>query len=289
LETWLLLQQRLPPLAFDALKFGNGLLLLCVLLVPLERLFALRRQPVWRPGLPTDLAYYFLSSLLPARLLAWPLAGLALALAWLLPAGWMGWSAALPWWLRFALAMVVAEIGFYWGHRWLHQHAWLWRLHAVHHSAEQLDWLVNTRAHPVDLVFTRACGIVPLYLLGLAQGGAGRLDSVPLLVSLLGSLWGYLVHANLRWRLGWLEHWVSSPAFHHWHHVRLGSDGRTHNYAALMPWVDKLFGSFHLPADWPERYGIDTPIEPGIAGQLLQPFMRQPEAAMAPDQGSVRR
>src|ERR1035438_7661357 len=33
-------------------------------------------------------------------------------------------------------------------------------------SAEEIDWLVNTRAHPVDMVFTRLCGLVPLYVLG---------------------------------------------------------------------------------------------------------------------------
>jgi sterol desaturase/sphingolipid hydroxylase (fatty acid hydroxylase superfamily) len=40
-----------------------------------------------------------------------------------------------------------------------------------------------------------------------------------------------------------------------------------------MPWVDKLFGTLHLPAkQWPTSYGVDTPVAPGMIGQLLDPL-----------------
>jgi sterol desaturase/sphingolipid hydroxylase (fatty acid hydroxylase superfamily) len=29
--------------------------------------------------------------------------------------------------------------------------------HAVHHSAEEIDFLVNSRADPPDMMFTRLC------------------------------------------------------------------------------------------------------------------------------------
>jgi sterol desaturase/sphingolipid hydroxylase (fatty acid hydroxylase superfamily) len=186
------------------------------------------------------------------------------------------------------LALPVAEIGFYWGHRWMHQSAWLWRFHAIHHSATEMDWLVNTRAHPVDLVFVRLCGYVPLYLLGLAQGAGNRVDWVPLLVALAGSMWGYFVHANLRWRFGWLEHVVATPAFHHWHHNNAGPAHRHKNYAPMLPWVDRLFGTFYVDRKtWPSAYGIDEPTESGLVGQLIQPFLpstgiSDPEASAEP-------
>lgn len=274
METLRYLQQHLPPFAFDVVKFCNGLILLAILLVPLEKLFALRSQKVLRQGLVTDIGYYFLSSLLPNRLLVLPLAALAFALQQVGPLPLHLWVADLPLWLRFAIALVVAEVGFYWAHRWMHQNAWLWRFHAIHHAATEMDWLVNSHAHPVDLLFGRLCGYVPLYLLGLAETGSGRVDWVPLLVALAGSIWGYFIHANVRLRFGWLEHIIATPAFHHWHHNNLGPSHRHMNYAPILPWVDRLFGTFYLDrANWPAQYGIDEPTDPGILNQLLHPFI----------------
>ena len=276
METLRFLQRHLPTSIFDFVKLSNGLVLLVVLFVPLERLWPVRPQPTLRRGWLTDVGYYYLSSLLPNRLLVPPLAALAAGILQLGPWTLHVWVSGLPDSLRFAGAMVVAEVGFYWGHRLMHEHEWLWRFHAVHHSPDRMDWLVNTRAHPVDLVFTRLCGYVPIYVLGFARPSSNTLDWVPLLVALVGALWGYFIHANLRWRFGWLEHLVSTPGFHHWHHHNEGSGHRHRNYAPLMPWVDRLFGTLHLDrARWPDRYGIDEAIEGNLVEQLVRPFAKR--------------
>lgn len=45
------------------------------------------------------------------------------------------------------------------------------------------------------------------------------------------------------------------------------------NYAATMPVMDMLFGSFYLPKnEWPQQYGIDDELSPGLWGQLLDPL-----------------
>ena len=275
------LQTALPAWAFDAVKFTNGLLLLVVLFVPLERLFALRPQRALRLAWGTDIAYYFITSLLPSKLI---IATVALLL-WLMhgfaPQGLFPGLAELPTALRFALALLVAELGFYWGHRAMHANGWLWRFHAVHHSAPTLDWLVNTRAHPVDLVITRLCGYLPLYVLGLAQPTGETLDWVPLLITLLASTWGYVLHANLRWPLAWLGRVVATPRFHHWHHAHHahhahpGTGGTQHsNYAATLPLMDLIFGTYLQDSGaWPERYGTDEPVPPALLDQLMSPFM----------------
>lgn len=236
-----------------------------------------------RPGWGIDVAWYFLTSLLPARLLALPVAVLLWSLAGVAPQGLWPALGDLPAVPRFLVALVIAETGFYWGHRAMHGSALLWRFHAIHHSAPELDWLVNTRAHPVDWLLVRSCGLLPLYALGLARPQAGSPDWVPLLVTLVGSLWGYVIHANLRWRFPWLEEIVATPAFHHWHHQDLGPGGRRHgNFAATLPVLDRLFGTFHLPRDaWPERYGIGEPPLPTLVDQLLHPFMG-PERGASP-------
>ena len=102
---------------------------------------------------------------------------------------------------------------------------------------------------------------------------AGTANLVPALVLLIGSLWGFFVHANVRWRFGPLEWLLATPAFHHWHHTNDGPDRVNKNYAAMFPWVDGMFGTLLLPRGTrPERYGIDDALEPDLAGQLLRPF-----------------
>jgi sterol desaturase/sphingolipid hydroxylase (fatty acid hydroxylase superfamily) len=282
------LQQDLPPIALDVFRLCIWLVLLVLIFVPVERLWAQHRQRVFRNAFITDLAYYFLNSLLPKLLLILPLSGLAWGLHYFVPNALYSWVADMPLWIRFVAAMVVGEVGFYWGHRWMHEVPLLWRFHEIHHSAEEIDWLTNTRAHPIDIVFTRLCGFIPMYLLGLAQPMGNTIDLVPLLVTVGGTLWGFFIHANVKWRFGWLEWLVSTPAFHHWHHTKDGPEYINKNYAATLPLIDKCFGTFHLPKkQWPSTYGIDEPMAPSFAGQLLQPFVGHPVASSASPTGSI--
>ena len=279
---------HLARLGIDVFRLCLWLVLLMAIFVPLERMWGLRPQRVFRKAFGTDLIYYFLSGLLPNLLLVIPLTLVAGAVHRVAPSQLYSSVAAMPLWIRLAAAMLVGELGAYWAHRWSHEIPFLWRFHAIHHSAEEIDWLVNVRAHPVDLVFTRLCSFVPMYVLGLAQPMGNRLDLVPILVALIGTLWGFFIHANLSWRFGSLEWLVSSPAFHHWHHTNDGPDRINKNYAAMLPWVDKCFGTLYLPRrEWPVKYGIDGPMAPGLTGQLLQPLMpRSPVASTSAVAGS---
>ena len=250
------------------------LIILAAIFTPLERLFALHPKNIFRKAILTDLAYYFLSSLLPSVLLSVPLAFVAWTVHRFIPVGFTSAVATQPLWLRAAESLLIGEIGFYWGHRWSHELPILWRFHAIHHSAEHLDFMVSTRAHPLDMVFTRLCQLVPLYVLGLASpmGRSGSL--IPVLVILVGTVWGFFIHANVRWRFGPLEWLIATPAFHHWHHTNDGPAYINKNYAPMLPWIDRIFGTLYLPRDkQPATYGIDQPISPILFGQLVDPFL----------------
>lgn len=254
--------------ALEFVRLSIWLLVLCAIFVPLERLAGLvRRQPVLRREWLTDLGYYVLSSLLVGLALGTPLVLMGAAVHQLIPSSVLDATAALPAWLRMLLGLVVGDIGFYWGHRFTHEIPLLWRFHSIHHSARDVDFLTNTRAHPVDLVFPRLWGFIPVIALGLTA------DSTPFTAALLvfGTLWGFFIHANVRWRFGLLEHIIATPFFHRWHHT--DDRRRDGNYAATFAFVDHLFGTYQRPADWPTGYGIDTPMPSSLGMQLLKPFL----------------
>ncbi|MES2290023.1 MAG: sterol desaturase family protein [Pseudomonadota bacterium] len=260
----------LPSLLIDAFRLTLWLALLALAFAPLERLFALRRRESRRNWL-ADLGYFYMSGIVPTMLIAAPLAIVSAGVRAVTPDPYNRAIAALPLGVTIVLAILVAEIGSYWVHRWCHRSPYLWQFHAVHHTPDHLDWLVNTRAHPVDIVVTRLGGLVPIYLLGLDGHSSPERGMVPVIVTLIGTVWSFLVHANVRWRFGWLEHIIATPAFHHWHHTN--DEHRDHNFSATLPVVDRVFGTLHLPKQWPEVYGIDKPVKPNFYDEVVQPFI----------------
>jgi len=267
----------------EVLRLSVWFFILMAVFIPLEKLFAVHRQPVFRKFFSVDTGYYFVSGLVPKLLLVGPMALIAWSLHFVVPSGVQTFAAGMPLGARLAAALVVGEIGYYWGHRWTHEIPFLWRFHSIHHSAEKIDWLVSTRAHPVDVVFVRLCGFVPMFALGLAQPAAGMtMDVVPMLTLIIGTVWGYFIHANVRWRFGWLSMLISTPAFHHWHHTN--DEHIDKNYASMLPIMDLVFGTWYMPKKlWPSKYGIDAPMPAGIPGQLVHPFLpnEQEEAALS--------
>jgi len=266
------------PIARHALAFAVDvgrlvvwLVLLVAIFVPLERLFTLHPARLWRKQVGVDLGWYCINSLLPATLIAVPLAVLTKLLRGADPGGLYSTVALWPLWLKLPLAFLVNDLGVYWYHRMSHAVPVLWRFHAIHHSAEHVDWLVNSRGHPVDIVFTRLAGLVPLYLLGLAQVTKMGPDPTVALIMIGGTIWSFFIHANVRFRLGPLEWLIASPAFHHWHHTN--DEHRDRNFAAIFPLYDRVFGTAWLPKHWPPVYGIDAKISPTLAGQFLDPLL----------------
>lgn len=220
--------------------------------------------------LATDVAHVMVSGGGIAQL-ARPLAaalGVAIAGALSRHLGLDLWPRAWPLLAQLALALVIAELPQYWLHRWQHEHDWLWRFHAVHHSAPRLYWLNAARFHPVDLGLLYLVGYVPLIALGCPE-------ETIMLFALFDAVFGMLQHCNVDVRLGWLNHVFSMAEPHRWHHSRVLEEANTNYGSNLIVW-DLAFGSFFLPADRqpPAAIGIaDMPAFPQTwAAQMAAPF-----------------
>ncbi len=274
-------------LLLSLLRLVVWLLLLCVVFLPFERLFAVNRRNIFCKSFAGDIGFYLISGLVPGLLLSLPLGLAALGAHAVVPWRVQAAAASLPLWGRAAAALVVGEIGFYWGHRWSHEIPLLWRFHSVHHNPTQLYFLISARAHPIDNAFIRLCGLVPVYALGIATPLTPSGGLISALLVLAITMWGFLIHANLRLRLGPLEWLISTPAFHHWHHTL--AEPRDRNFASMLPMIDWLFGTYHLPRKaWPTAYGIEGELPRSLPGQLIHPFrlplsMRGPARSAAAD------
>jgi len=248
--------------------FVLELLLLGLLFIPLERLWSLRSQRIFRAGWQTDLKHFFVSHA-GVQLLSFAAMVPAHALfAWAVQLEFQKAVAAQPVWLQFAEILLVVDFMTYWVHRAFHQVPWLWAFHAIHHSSRQLDWLAGSRMHPVDVLATRAAAYLPVFVLGFAPAA---------LYAYLAfvSIHAVFIHANLRWRFPGLRWAIATPEYHHWHHTS-DEEGLDKNFAGFLPLWDLAFGTAHQPAHWPENYGTVKFQPPeDYLGQLAYPFRRR--------------
>ena len=175
-------------------------------------------------------------------------------------------------WLQFLVVLVVKDLVEWCIHWLLHNVPWLWELHKLHHSIEQLDWIGNFRFHWGEIVVYKTLSYLPLVVLG----ADGR---VLLAIGVLWTLMLDLNHANLPISYGPLRYVLNSPKMHVWHHdIELHGRGGQNFGQVLSVW-DWLFGTAYWPTDReaPRRLGFQG-IERyphGVPGRFVYPFFRR--------------
>ena len=249
--------------------FLLDLLVMTLVFVPVERFWPLHpKQKTFRPQWTTD-AFYFVATHLPAQLLTFLMVAPALLLTkWLAIPPLQHFVQRWPYLVQLVAAIFVADLFQYLVHRMFHTVPFLWRFHSIHHSIETLDWIAGSRSHFFDIVITRGLIMIPMMMVGFPQSVlAGYLVFV--------SFHATFCHTDFRPDAHWLERYVVTVRYHHWHHAA-DKNAVDVNFAIHFPILDRLFGTHYLPKTaWPERYGlIDDSLPPGFFAQLLAPFRR---------------
>ncbi|WP_299048470.1 sterol desaturase family protein [uncultured Tateyamaria sp.] len=158
---------------------------------------------------------------------------------------------AQPWqipltWRGIALAVVAADLTYYWEHRIAHEVRLLWTQHAVHHSSRDYNIITGIRFGPLEGVWSLIAHI-PLVCLGFSP----EMIFFGIITVLAYQTW---IHTEVIGRLGWFDRVMNSPANHRVHH---GCDDKyiDRNYGGITVIWDQLFGTYQAEEETP-RYGL---------------------------------
>ncbi|MEQ1564861.1 MAG: sterol desaturase family protein [Myxococcota bacterium] len=203
--------------------------------------------------------------------------------------GWLGstlWPTSWPLPVQLAVGIVVGDFGAYWVHRLCHRYPVMWRVHAMHHSSEQMYVFAAARNHPANAILMNAAHLMPLTLLGAPV-------EIIALTTVFTGLHGMLQHCNVDLRHGWLNQVFSTADLHRWHHSSDYEESNLNFGNNLSIW-DTMFGTRYLPEGRPQQVGLGEHrlpenflahlASPFVLNRLLRPVESQPEPTEpAPD------
>jgi sterol desaturase/sphingolipid hydroxylase (fatty acid hydroxylase superfamily) len=201
----------------DAGRFelaGPAVLGFVLVICVIEQIRPAQRRRLFARGHLLDLCYVLFYALFVVPLIVLLGAGSAGLLAHLEPWLVLPRVPGVPGWCFIALAVIGIDAVDWLTHLGNHRVMALWRLHAVHHSQEELSILTTYRAHPlvhVSFLFSA----VPI--LAVESNTA-----TPAVVFTVYACLGALPHANVRWTYGRVGRILISPAYHRLHHSATG-------------------------------------------------------------------
>ena len=242
-----------------------------LIFIVIEKLFPLyREQLVFRPEWQTDLKYFAINHFLVGLILLTVNFMIHNAFGWMVSHDFQLAIQSIWFVPQLLLCILVADLAQYWTHRAYHEIPFLWKFHAVHHSAKTMDWLAGSRQHVFEIIATRVLVLAPLFVLGFREG---VINAYIIIVGFQA----VLNHANVDVPWGPLKYLIVTPDFHHWHHSS-DTEAIDRNYAAHYAFLDYLFGTaVKSEKRLPEKYGVVGDYMPdGWAAQQAFPFQAKP-------------
>jgi len=157
------------------------------------------------------------------------------------------WPETVAGWVA---AFVLVDPGQYVTHRMCHRCQVLWACHVVHHSSEELNYVVATRVSSLQSVFNTVF-FLPLAVIGIPW-------QMALTCYGLNQIHQFWLHTRLVGRLGWLEAFLVTPSHHRVHH---GRDAKyvDRNYGGVLIIWDRVFGTFQREEEEP-HFGLTRPL-----------------------------
>ena len=150
-----------------------------------------------------------------------------------------------PW--TILCCIVLADLAYYWEHRFLHSNGFAWATHTVHHSSPHFNISVAYRHGPLDWLF-------PLFF-HLPLAFLGFHPFIIFLAEVIVQVFQTLLHTEVVKKLPRpIEAIFNTPSHHRVHHAT-NRKYLDKNYAGIFIIWDRMFGTFAKEEE-PVRYGV---------------------------------
>jgi sterol desaturase/sphingolipid hydroxylase (fatty acid hydroxylase superfamily) len=139
----------------------------------------------------------------------------------------------------------------YYAHRLMHRSRYLWAIHAIHHSAENLTPLTTYRQHPLELLFLNGARVIAAGIALAIFHGFFKAQTPVWTVSGMGAgFFVYMFTVNLHHSFvpvrypKWLRYVLVSPHVHHIHHS-VEPHHQNRNFSVVFSFWDRLCHTYH--------------------------------------------
>ncbi len=145
----------------------------------------------------------------------------------------------VPFVIELLIGFIVIDCFMYWWHRLNHIVPFFWAFHRFHHKDEKLNSTSAVRFHLGELLLSFAARSMVFPLLGLE----------PTAIVLYGFILFPVIifhHSNIKISGRWdmrIRRLIVSPIMHRIHHSKLIKETHS-NYSSILPYWDKLFGTY---------------------------------------------
>jgi sterol desaturase/sphingolipid hydroxylase (fatty acid hydroxylase superfamily) len=153
--------------------------------------------------------------------------------------------------LATLITMLSIDFASFTMHRWMHKNSWLRKIHAIHHSAHELNFFTTYRQHilePIILNSARtiaaAIGLSIFHLLFKSQTPVITYQGLGI-GFFLYMFTVNLHHSHIPVNYSRLVKYIFiSPHVHHLHHSK-DRKHRDKNFGVIFSFWDRVFGSYH--------------------------------------------
>jgi sterol desaturase/sphingolipid hydroxylase (fatty acid hydroxylase superfamily) len=145
------------------------------------------------------------------------------------------------------LSALLLDLFLYWWHRAEHTIPFLWDLHVVHHSDDNLNAFTSTRELWIENFIRVGSGIILMKLvLGVSS------ESVVVAASLFAGI-NFINHCNIKVDAGLFYRVIATPQFERIHHS-IDDSHQNKNFAGVFSIWDSVFGTLYIPEkdEYPE-------------------------------------